>query len=77
MISNYFICSNKIHCLTLKIPGKLAYEFALQLNKDISTFLNTNKEAGYDWIHGFMVRHTFFFIKQTENHLKTGKHEFI
>lgn len=57
MLSDYFTeASNLHHGLPMKEARKLAYEYAMKLNKNIPSSWQDNQCAGRDWLEGFIKR---------------------
>ena len=54
MLKNYFIKASKIHHgLSAKSARKLAYRYAIKVNKFFPSDWEKNKSAGKDWFSGF------------------------
>ncbi|KAJ8940468.1 hypothetical protein NQ314_010715 [Rhamnusium bicolor] len=53
--------------LTYESTRKLAFEYALQLNKEIPESWYRNNIAGIEWMKGFMTRHPKLSLRKPEN----------
>lgn len=52
--------------LTPKAARELTYEFAIKNNKKIPINWKKNKIASYEWLHGFMRRHSNISLRVPE-----------
>lgn len=67
MVKEYLLKSSKMNYgLTYKQARKLAYEYALALGK-CPTKWTQNKQAGIEWLKGFMKRNKDLSIRKPEN----------
>lgn len=60
-------CSRILYGLTYLATRKLAYEYALKLQKNFPQQWHTNGMAGIEWIRSFMNRHPRLSLRKPEN----------
>ncbi|CAH2088095.1 unnamed protein product [Euphydryas editha] len=66
-LSNYLETASKLyHGLTPKATRLLAFQFALKNNKKMPENWQKNEIASYDWIHGFIRRHSNLSLRVPE-----------
>ncbi|KAJ8929352.1 hypothetical protein NQ314_017971 [Rhamnusium bicolor] len=67
-LEKYLKESSKIcYGLTYESLRKLAYEYAVKLEKRIPSNWNQDKKAGIEWTRGFMKRHPRLTYRKPEN----------
>lgn len=60
-------CSRILYGLTYLSTRKLAYEYALKLQKKFPQQWHTNQMAGIEWMRSFMNRHPRLSLRKPEN----------
>ena len=61
--------------LSAKETGKLAYEFATALGKEVPATWKARQSAGEDWFSGFMRRHQNTLSVRTPEATSIGSHK--
>ena len=67
MLKDYFIKASKIHHgVSAESARKLAYQFAIKVNKSFPSNWEKNKSARKDWLSGFLKRFSELSLQKLE-----------
>ena len=68
VLKDYLLLASKLNYgLTSKATRNLAYQYAVTNNKIILENWSVNKTASYDWLKGYLHRHTNLSLRQPES----------